>query len=57
MNNEANIKKVVELDKMLRQIIPEYFVALQNMNEPDKAVKLLTEHLSIMVEMINTLKK
>ena len=48
---------VIELDRKLRKDITEYFFALNDINDPKKAVDLLAGHVAIMVEMINELNK
>jgi len=54
-NNE--LKMVLENDKKLRQMIAEYFMMLNELNDSSKAIDLLSEHVSIMVTMINELRK
>lgn len=47
---------VIEKDKAVRQAISELYSVLCQARQPDVAVKLLAEHASIMVEMINEFK-
>ncbi len=51
-----HIQKALMLDQELRKIISEYYIALKGMNEPAKAIELMTEHVAILVEMINDIK-
>jgi hypothetical protein len=57
VKNDQAIQTVIAIDQQLRKIIAEYFMAIQQMNDPVKGVNLLAEHVSIMIEMINELKK
>ena len=59
MTNEKlpdNIQRALHIDREIRKLVSEYYVALKNMHEPAKAVELLAEHVAIMVEMINDIK-
>ncbi len=55
--DNAKLKMVVESDKRLRQMIAEYFMLLSELGDNSKSVDLMSEHVSIMVAMINELKK
>jgi len=55
MDNDKKINSVVKLDQELRKIIPQYFVALKQLNEPEKASALITEHISMMNAMLQDL--
>ncbi len=48
--------RVVELDKQLRQQITDYYMAVKGLNNREKAVSLLADHVAILVEMINDIK-
>lgn len=50
-------KKVLEMDQVLRKLIAEYYMALNEMGDSGRAVELLASHVAIMVEMINEFKK
>ena len=59
INNKDNSNQMgalQKLDKDLRQMIAEYYMAVQEINDPARAVGMLAEHVAIMVEMINELK-
>lgn len=45
------------MDQVLRKLIAEYYMALNEMKDPGKSVELLASHVAIMVEMINEFKK
>ena len=49
-------KQVALLDKNLRKSIADYYFALEEMQNPEVAIKLLADHVAIMVEMINDMK-
>ncbi|MCP4134369.1 MAG: hypothetical protein GY754_25570 [bacterium] len=50
------MNRINQIDKNLRQSIAEYYMALNEMNDPQKSVAMLAEHVAIMVEMINEFK-
>jgi hypothetical protein len=50
-------KKVLEMDQVLRKLIAEYYMALNELDDNGKSVELLASHVAIMVEMINEFKK
>lgn len=50
-------KKVLEMDQVLRKLIAEYYMALNEMGDKGRSVELLASHVAIMVEMINEFKK
>ena len=50
-------KKVLEMDQVLRKLIAEYYMALNEIDDRGKSVELLASHVAIMVEMINEFKK
>jgi hypothetical protein len=56
-NIPQQYKHVIELDRVLRKNIAEYYFALNDLKDPAKAVEFLAGHVAIMVEMINELKK
>ncbi|HOP62378.1 MAG TPA: hypothetical protein PK906_03340 [Spirochaetota bacterium] len=56
-NIPSQYRHVIELDRSLRKNVAEYFFALNDMKDPERAVELLAGHVAIMVEMINELKK
>ena len=49
-------KQVALLDTNLRKSIADYYFALEEMQNPEVAIKLLADHVAIMVEMINDMK-
>ncbi len=51
-----NQEKVIELDKQLRRMIADYYIAVKELNNQEKAVALLADHVAILVEMINEIK-
>lgn len=53
----SGIQMVMAIDQQMRKIIPDYYTSLKQMNDPKKAVELLAEHASILIEMINEFKK
>ena len=53
---ELRFKQVLELDQQLRKLIADYYMSLKEINDSEKAVKLLAEHITIMVEMLNDFK-
>ena len=55
-NVPEQLQKALAIDQKLRQIIAEYYMALNEMQDPGKAVDLLSDHVAIMVEMINEFK-
>lgn len=61
MRSQGNIpqkyQKVLEMDQVLRKLIAEYYMALNEMKDSGKSVELLASHVAIMVEMINEFKK
>ncbi|MFA5518925.1 MAG: hypothetical protein WDA74_06695 [Spirochaetota bacterium] len=61
MRPQSNIpvkyQKVLEMDQVLRKLITEYFMALNEINDPGKSIELLASHVAIMVEMINDFKR
>lgn len=57
MEQNSAIKNVMAIDQQLRKLIPDYYNALKAMDDTEKAVELLAEHASIMIEMINELKQ
>jgi hypothetical protein len=61
MRPQGNIpkkyQKVLEMDQVLRKLIAEYYMALNEMKDSGKSVELLASHVAIMVEMINEFKK
>jgi len=50
-------QKLAELDKRLRKSIAEYYLALCETEDPGRSIKLIAEHVAIMVEMIDDLKE
>ncbi len=52
----GNLQKILAKDQNIRKAIAEFFLALNELNDPQLAVDLLAEHVAILVEMINTLK-
>lgn len=52
-----NLKIVLEQDQVLRKQIAEFYLSLEKLRMPAKAVELLAEHVAIMVEMINEFKQ
>ncbi len=56
-NIPQQYKHVIELDRILRKSIAEYYFALNDLKDNAKAVEFLAGHVAIMVEMINELKK
>ena len=61
MRPQSNIpqkyQKVLGMDQVLRKLIAEYYMALNEMKDSGKSVELLASHVAIMVEMINEFKK
>lgn len=53
----TQLESVFDKDRTLRKEIADYYMLLKELNDPDKAVQLLAEHVTIMVEMINEFKK
>jgi len=47
---------VIERDKLVRKAVAELYSVLSQSNQPDLAVKLLADHVAIMVDMINEFK-
>lgn len=52
----AGAASVVEKDKRLRQEIAELYALLQNLQDPAAAINLLSDHVAMMVNMINEFK-
>lgn len=61
MKSQGNIpqkyQKVLEMDQVLRKLIAEYYMALNELKDSGKSVELLASHVAIMVEMINEFKR
>lgn len=51
------VQQVMKADQNIRKSIADLFIALEEMNDPKIAIELLSEHVAIMVEMINNFKK
>ena len=56
-NIPEKLQKTLAVDQKLRQTIAEFYMALNEMGDSKKAIDLLSDHVAIMVEMINELKK
>jgi hypothetical protein len=52
----GNVQKVLAKDQNIRKAIAEFFLALNELQDPQIAVDLLAEHVAILVEMINKFK-
>jgi len=48
---------VLSLDEQLRKKVAEYYLALSEIGDPARAVNMLADHITIMVEMLNDFKK
>lgn len=55
-NIPEQLQKTLAIDQKLRKVIAEYYMALNEMGDPKKAIDLLSDHVAIMVEMINEFK-
>jgi hypothetical protein len=55
-NGVGNIKIILAKDQNLRKAIADFFLALNELNDPKLAVDMLAEHVAILVEMINQFK-
>ena len=51
-----NMKKLLAKDQTLRKEIADLFVTLNELQDPAMAVKLLADHIAILVEMLNEFK-
>ncbi len=47
---------IIERDKLVRKSVADLYTILSQSNQPDLAVKLLADHVAIMVDMINEFK-
>ncbi|MBP8081975.1 MAG: hypothetical protein KBH06_00100 [Spirochaetes bacterium] len=47
---------IIERDKLVRKSVADLYSVLSQSNQPDLAVKLLADHVAIMVDMINEFK-
>ena len=47
---------IVEKDKAVRKTVSDLYSVLSQINQPELAIKLLAEHASIIVDMINEFK-
>ncbi|HPJ14839.1 MAG TPA: hypothetical protein PK419_07630 [Spirochaetota bacterium] len=47
---------IIERDKLVRKSVADLYSVLTQSNQPDLAVKLLADHVAIMVDMINEFK-
>ena len=47
---------IIERDKLVRKSVADLYTVLSQSNQPDLAVKLLADHVAIMVDMINEFK-
>ncbi|MFC1670762.1 hypothetical protein ACFL20_10260 [Spirochaetota bacterium] len=54
--SEQNLKSALAIDQRIRKLVAEYYMSLKGMNDPDMAVKLLADHIAILVEMLNEFK-
>ncbi len=51
------VQQVMKADQNIRKSIADLFIALEEINDPQISIELLSEHVTIMVEMINNFKK
>ena len=51
------VQQVLSTDQNIRKAIADLYLALEELNDSEIAVELLSEHVAIMVEMINNFKK
>lgn len=56
-NRSAMTERLAQSDEQLRKAVADFFLALEEMHNPELAVELLAEHTAILIEMINQFKK
>lgn len=54
--SEPLVKAVVAVDQEVRKAIMNLYTSLEELNDPKVAIELLSEHVAIIVEMINQYK-
>ena len=50
-------QRVAQSDEQLRRAVEEFFLAIEEMRNPELAVELLAEHAAILIEMIKQFKR
>ena len=50
-------QRVAQSDEQLRRAVEEFFLAIEEMGNPELAVELLAEHAAILIEMIKQFKR
>jgi len=52
----AAVREIIEKDQQLRKAIAELYFSLEKLSDPKISVELLSDHVAMMVDMINQLK-
>jgi hypothetical protein len=52
-----DVNRIVAKDKEVRQAIADLYMLLNGAGNPKMAIELLADHVAIMIDMINEMKK
>lgn len=55
-SNAPMLQEILNIDQQLRKEIADLYIKLAELGDPNVAINILSDHVAIMVEMINSFK-